>query len=433
MSGLNGDMEIYKGSEDWELAMAEPRIRADSPVLGFDGVHSDDPLRYPSPNYPRDLSLGCLMSLHPRNAVYLDDDACSVASNAAFDHIRALYDPPAEPAFDHIRALYDPPAEPPSSRWSTASSLLPPSPPPPSPARPSRRKRLTSLFTRLVALTASTPPPAAPREMHKAYLQRDDPPIALDLRKPAHSPTSSTSTFYTCASRSHTPPPPVPPKARYAPHIDYPDTQPDPDLGDLTCHTPPASPAPSLEPEPRRARIKRRLRQQQSMATLNSASTSSYDTDPGSPSWSYSHSSFSLSPPLSPVAFPSFPDNPPPPPPPPQRPRRTTALKALSIPILPAFPFRPRDRSRTTSLLPSPVLAAPAPAPPPPPTRNAKRLTIRLSGAARPVDVVLPPSPRGPPPVPPKDRTDDYEYRRATGAGLDPRGRVVSAQWSALW
>ncbi|KAH0582040.1 hypothetical protein H2248_011696 [Termitomyces sp. 'cryptogamus'] len=218
--------------------------RADSPILGFDGEHSDDPLRFPSPNFPpRDLCSPPRASV--RNAVYLDDAAAlfprcvSVASSldeysenkiAALEHVRALYSSPSQ--------VYVGPAAPTSSRWSTASSILA------VPVRPPRRKRLTSLFARLLASASSTSIPE-PREMHKAYLARDDPPIALDLR-----------------------PPPVPPKS----HVDL-----------------------SLDTEPRRAR----LRQQQSMATLNSSisSGSSYAS-------SLSLSTTTTSPPLSPVATP---------------------------------------------------------------------------------------------------------------------------------
>ncbi|KAG6860128.1 hypothetical protein C0995_015392 [Termitomyces sp. Mi166 len=427
-------------------------MRADSPVLGFDGVESDDPLRYPSPNFARDLctTKECArmcarthllqpapqtLSLHSRNAVYLDPDDASalfprpVSVAASIDS----YSENKMAALDHIRALYSSPScvyigppvprpDPPSSRWSTTSSQLNLSEPP-----APKRKRLTSLFSRLSALTSSAPQAhPEPREMQKAYLDRDDPPIALDLCS-KHSERSSPHTFYTCLSHPSSPTP--------EPYIDHPGVPPDLSLGALTFRpsTLPASPTPSLDssPEPRRDRIKRQLeqrglREQISIATFNSAIESCDEDGPDSAyaygaytsrgyTYAYSHSSFSLSttttttpytsPPLSPIAFPTTPATSvsfsPPTSQKEKRSRRNTGLKAFSIPAIFSFKSRSRARSLVSSPSPPPVPAkSPTPVVPPSP---AKRITILLPGSAHPVTVVLPPAPRGPPPVPPKD------------------------------
>lgn len=151
-----------------------PPVHADSLVLEFDVIHSDDPLCYPLPNYPRDLSLESLMFLHPHNAVYLNNNASFVTSNATFDYIHVFYQPFPEST---------------SSYWPIASCLLPLSSLPLSPAHLSCCKHcnhLKSLFSCLVALASSTPPPAEPCEMKKAYLKHNNPSITLDLRKCTH-------------------------------------------------------------------------------------------------------------------------------------------------------------------------------------------------------------------------------------------------------
>ncbi|KAG6824437.1 hypothetical protein H0H87_011716, partial [Tephrocybe sp. NHM501043] len=193
------------------LSLQEPFggwVRADSPILGFECATSD-PLRFPSPGFPRDLcdakvrplcappiatsvqralrtraSALSLNHTHPRNAVYLDPtDASllfhpshsrassleSIASDedvdaqevrdAAYLHIRALYSSrqqsqiylgaPAEdvPLSPITASPASTPDEPPSSRWSTTSSLLSP-PTSPSQPSPSKRKRITSILSR---------------------------------------------------------------------------------------------------------------------------------------------------------------------------------------------------------------------------------------------------------------------------------------------
>ncbi|KAG6907974.1 hypothetical protein DXG01_006704 [Tephrocybe rancida] len=319
-------------------------------------------------------------------------------------------------------------------------------------------------------LASPPPPPNKEIVMREAYLERDDPPAPIELvlntKSRSHTPQLSVSS----SASSLRPPPPPPPKPRAprptlhlrplssspAPspsasqesYIDAPGAAPDASLGDLTfrASTPSLSPTPSLASlslspvEPRRDRVRRELaaaqkqgglglRKQQSMSTLAShpPSHSRAHSRRGTLS---SHSSFSLStssiasPPTSPSSGIAFPTSCPTPstapttpcsaaptlaPPTPQkdkkdkakRSRRTTGLRALST----RFGFRSKSPAPPLPLPAalSPVTSPTSPYPSSqfPPAPPSKRSTIML---------VLPPSPRGPPPLPPKDTLSPPAY-----------------------
>ncbi|KAG6864451.1 hypothetical protein C0991_009444 [Blastosporella zonata] len=255
------------------------QIRADSPVLGFH-CSTRDPLRYPSPDFPRDLcdsktilpalqerelrtraSALSLNHTRSRNAVYLDPTDASLlfhphSSSVSLESIASESededDEDRQAAYLYIRALYSPrqssqvylgpsqPSQPTSSRWSTTSSLVsPPLSPVSNPSsdrdRPSKRKRLTSLLSRFSrASLLSPPPPSEPRAMREAYLERDDPPAPVGLVLGHTHSRERRPTLHLALS------PPSPPitESLTEPYIELPGATPDPSLGDLTFRTP---------------------------------------------------------------------------------------------------------------------------------------------------------------------------------------------------